>query len=425
MKLPFLAFAVVAPLALTGATSIARAADAAKPDAIRIVPCDQPVKSTKRGVCLNEGSAADFMALSPSVSWWYSWFYKDTQNPPAAANMEFLPMAWGKRQEDLDGLKEYLKTHTPSHVLTLNEPNLKGQAFITPKESAEFYKQVKAVTDAHNIPLVGPHMSLGSAEGDSITAYDPIEKKDVTYTFMVPYLKAFMNYVGDTEVPAVAAHTYGNGGELNWMTGMMHDEFKRDVWITEFAQWNAGSADEEIDYMIQSVDLFERTPYVKGYAWFKERVNDNNKLSLLGKSGELTPLGKAYVQMPTHDPNVFYALPGRLQAQSYLTATKAEVTRTKDGDGFLEMQVSGTDNALDYNVFTEKAGSFPLGIRFKAAQGTKIDISANGKVLASVEAREDSWQTAQTTVELPKGQQTLRVHASGWTHLNWMEFGGK
>lgn len=37
-----------------------------------LVECDQPVKSAKRGVWVNEISDADFMALSPSVSWYYT-----------------------------------------------------------------------------------------------------------------------------------------------------------------------------------------------------------------------------------------------------------------------------------------------------------------------------------------------------------------
>ena len=58
---------------------------------IQILPCDQPVKSPKRGLCLNKMDRADFMAVAPGVSWWYNWHYKDTQNAPAEAKMEFLP----------------------------------------------------------------------------------------------------------------------------------------------------------------------------------------------------------------------------------------------------------------------------------------------------------------------------------------------
>ena len=206
---------------------------------IRVVPCDQPVKSTKRGVCVNQMDAKDFMALSPSVSWFYTWHFAPTMEIPKAANMEFLPMVWGARPDSLTGLETYLADHKPRRVLALNEPNLKGQAFISPQETAQWYKKIKAIADKHDIPVVGPHMALGSSEGDSIKALDPIEKKELTYTYMVPFVKAFLSYMGDTPVDAVGAHSYGNFGELNWMTGMLQDEFKRPAWITEFAWWGA------------------------------------------------------------------------------------------------------------------------------------------------------------------------------------------
>ena len=409
------------PAFLAIAAPLAHAADDAK---IRVVPCDQPVKSTKRGVCVNQMDAKDFMALSPSVSWFYTWHFTPTMEVPKAANMEFLPMVWGARPESLDGLKTYLADHKPSHILALNEPNLKGQAFITPQESAEWYKKIKAIADEHNIPVVGPNMALGSAEGDSIKAYDPIDKKEVTYTFMVPYVKAFLNYMGDTEVTAVGAHSYGNGGELTWMTGMLGEEFKRPAWITEFAWWGASDIAAERDYMIQAVDLFERTPNVKGYAWFKERA-DYDKISLLGKnSGELTLLGQTYVDMPVHDANVYYQLPGRLQAESYFAASKNEIGLTTDDNGFLEMRPDG-GATLDYNVAVEKAGTYALQFRCKGAEGTKFDVLAGDKVLASAPIAATGWQTIQTSIELPKGNQTLRVRPSGYARFNWMEFGAK
>ncbi|BCM92931.1 hypothetical protein IAD21_04815 [Abditibacteriota bacterium] len=395
------------------------------PTGVRVVPCDQPVKSTKRGVCVNNMDAKDFMALSPSVSWWYNWHFTNTLDAPKEANMEFLPMAWGASPDALSGLKTYLTRHKPGHVLALNEPNLKGQAFITPEQSADFYKQVKAAADTYNIPVVGPHMALGSGTADSVKAMDPIDKKEVTYTFMVPFVKAFLNYTGNTDVSAVAAHSYGNFGELNWMTGMLHDTFQRPVWVTEFAQWNAASPEAERDYMIQSVDLFERTPYVKGYAWFKERVKDNAKISLLDKdSGKLTMVGEAYVNMPVHDPQVYYRLPGRLQAESYLEMQKPNIGLTKDGEGFLEVMPDG-DTWIDYNVAVERAGQFSVTIRCKAAVGTKFDILSGTTVLGSAQATGDEWQTLTASIVLPKGNQTIRIRPSAYAHLNWMEFGAQ
>ena len=405
-----------------GAALPALAADAG----IRIVPCDQPVKSAKRGLCLSHMDARDYMALSPSVSWFYNWHFKDTDGAPPEAKMEFLPMVWGNRPADLDGLKTYLATNKPSRILAINEPNLKGQAFISPEQTAQLYKQIKEIADAYKIPVIGPNMSLGSPTGSSITALDPIEKKEVTYTFMTPFEKAFLSYMGETSVPAVAAHSYGNIGELKWMVGMLHQEFNRPVWVTEFAQWGAPSDEAERDYLIQAVDLFERTPYVEGYAWFKERVGGNPRLSLLEKeSGKLTPLGETYVNMPVHDPNVFYRLPGKLQAESFVGSEQAEIGATGDGEGFLEMKLTGLHGWLDYNVAVEKPGNFALKVRFSGNAATSIEVLSGDKVLATAKASQKGWQTAETSITLPAGTQTLRVRTSTTARLNWLEFSKK
>jgi hypothetical protein len=407
-----------APLHLLCLVSLA-AANAAD---IQIVPCDQPVRSAKRGLCLNKMDRKDFLAIAPGVTWWYNWHYKDTQNAPAEAKMEFLPMAWGDRREDLAGLKSYLASNKPRVVLAINEPNLKDQAFIPPEQTARLYRDIKAIADARGIPVVGPHMALGSPPEGSITAEDPVEKKKVTYTFMNPFLKAFFHYMGDTAIPAVAAHSYGNFGELKWMTEMMHKEYGRPVWVTEFADWHAKDAEAELDYLIQSVDFFERTPYVEGYAWFKERVGGNPKLSLLGKSGELTPLGEAYVNMPVHDPKIYYRLPGKLEAERYVTMNGAEIARTKDTDGFLEMQCLGPQNGIDYNVAPAVAGKYKVDFRFSAKNPVTLEILSGDKVLAKADSAGAGWQNAQTTIDLPAGAQTLRFRPSSPVRLNWVNF---
>src|SRR5438093_7023297 len=142
---------------------------------IRVVNCDANVQNLKRGVCANKLEAADFKALSPSVSWYYSWFFEETSRPPADGKIEFLPMVWGADEKRLEGLRRYLAGgHRPRAVLALNEPNLKDQAFIPPESAAAFYTKIKAVADQYRIPTIGPHMALGSPTEASIKAIDPI-----------------------------------------------------------------------------------------------------------------------------------------------------------------------------------------------------------------------------------------------------------
>ena len=412
-------------LCLFSAGSLGSLAAAGEPV---IVPCDRPVQSHKRGVCVNNAAPEDFLALAPGVSWYYTWHFTDTNHAPAKANITFLPMVWGNRPADLAGLADYLKSHKPPYVLAINEPNLKGQAFIDPATTAELYGKIKTIADRHHIPVVGPHMALGSAENASITAMDPISKKKVTYTFMTPFLKAFMHDLGSTEVAAVAAHSYGNLGEFKWMIDMMHKEFQRPVWITEFANWQARDNNAEIDHLIQSVDLMERTPYVQGYAWFKERAKDNTKISLLGPApGSLTPLGKAYVNMPVHDPNIFYQLPGRLQLESYTAMENADISLTKDQDGFLEMDVLDAKSWLDYQVAADGTQPFTANLRLATSVGAKITLTTatGNRTLAEFTANAKGWQTLTATIQLPPGKSSFRLRANSATRLNWLEFSRK
>lgn len=413
--------ATSALLTLVAATTTAWADTSGSPK-IRIVACDEQVQSHKRGVCANHLAPEDFKALAPGVSWWYNWHFDTQEQPPQGVPMEFIPQVWGNNPKDLDGLEKYLANHTPHAIFTLNEPNLRGQAFITPEASADFYIKVKAIGDKHHLPVVGPHMALGSATNASIKALDPIEKKEITYTSMEVFLKAFMFYAGKTEIGGMGVHSYGNTGELQWAMGLVHKDFNCPVWVTEFAQWKTPNAAAGAKYLVQAVDMLERTPYVSGYAWFKERVDSNPSISLFEKGpGKLTPMGKAYVAMPVHDADVFYRLPGRLPAANYVNMEKSEITPTSDADGFLEMDSSDAGSWIEYNVQVDKAGEYTVKVR--ASGSGKIEWSKAGQSLASVSPTGKEWQTLETTVQLSAGPQTLRVNfAAKGIGLEWIEF---
>lgn len=412
---------VVAGAMLCGGTSlVADTTDAAAP--VRVVNCDEKVQSHKRGICENHLQADDFRALAPGVSWYYNWHFETEDKPPSDAPMEFIPMAWGDRQESLDGLSHYLQEadKKPRVVLAINEPNLKGQAFINPEETATLYKKIKDIADQYQLTVVGPNMSLGSPTDSSITAMDPVENKQVTYTFMVPFLKAFDYFLGDIKTPALGLHTYGSIGEMKWAVDSMHKEFNCPIWVTEFAEWHASDNAAERDYLIQATDFLERTPYVAGYAWFKERVADNTKISLLDtEAGKLTPLGEAYVALPVHDADLYYRIPGKLAAGKYVAIDQADILSNSHTD--LLVSTSAPGATADYNIQVDSAGAYNLGLR---VFGTgKIDVMEKDQVLGSGTAGGDEVQTLQIPAQLPAGPQTLRIRfASSGTILSSIEF---
>jgi hypothetical protein len=412
-------FAVAAPTAL--------AADTGAAASTRIVRCDEHIRSRKRGICANRLEPADFTALAPGVSWYYDWFYKPDGTPPPGLRFEFVPMVWGDRADDLAGLNRYLATAKPRPrvVLAINEPNLRGQAFITPQATAAAYARARAIASRYGLPVVGPQMALGSAAADSITAPDPIDGRTETYTFMIPFLKAVLYYAdhGDnpTAVGPVSLHTYGSIGELHWAVDLMHKDFGRPVWVTEYA--HTPNASEGLTYLMQATDYLERTPYVPGYAWFKERGNGLSS-SLLSAPGQLTALGQAYVNMPVHEQDVYYRIPGRLQAEDYVSMAGAEIWPTSDIDGFADMASNAPDAWLDYNLFVDRPGMYAVRLRVTGEAGD-ISFFAGNQALGVAHLAQGSnvWQTVTTTIRLTAGAQTLRVRLpSSGQRLNWIEF---
>ncbi len=410
-SIPFLAGAALLCSGIGGAL----ADTTTSAPAIRIVNCDDPVQSLKRGICENHLDEADFRAFAPGVSWYYNWHYETQDKPPSDVPMDYIPMAWGDRQEALDGLDHYLQEapKKPRVVLAINEPNLKGQAFISPEATATLYKKIKDIADKYQLSVVGPNMSLGSPADGSIQAQDPIENKQVTYTFMVPFLKAFFYFVdqGKTDPPAaLGLHTYGSIGELKWAVDDMHKEFNSPVWVTEYAEWHASDDKDERDYLIQATDFLERTPYVQGYAWFKERA-DNTKISLLDKEpGKLSDLGQVYVTMPAHDdPNLFYRIPGKLSAGKYYEIDQADILTNSHNNILVTASAAGA--TADYNIQVDNAGAYKLNLR---TLGTgPIDVLEKDQVLGSVTAGGDEVQTLTVTAQLPAGTQTLRIRFGG------------
>ncbi len=472
-------------------------------DSIRVVDVDDKVVSRKRGVCENSLSSADFTALAPGVSWFYNWSYSTSDIPPADAAMTFLPMVWGTAPANLPGLSAYLANANPKPpvILGINEPNLKGQAFIDPQTTANFFAQIKATGDQYAIPVIGPNMALGSAAEDSITAYDPIQHMIVTYTSGESFMNAFFYYTnailnpsalavnsfssdGNTftmkissyagrdyqlfktnaldsdswtavetkpgtgseltfsythapndaqefysikttgtsaGVPAVAFHTYGGLGELQYFVQHFYDLYHRPVWVTEFALWSAGSP------AAARITSSRRPTFSSNHRWLPAMPGSRSEapvtpnLSLLAaQPGALTLAGQAYVDLPSHDPDLYHRLPGRLQAESYLHASNCGMRVTTDTDGEFDLTLSANPQ-LDYNLQVDIAATYT--IKFRAAGIGTVTLLQDGVTLASIDTKNSGWQTVSISAALPAGAQTVQVKAVGSVNaLNWIEF---
>jgi len=250
--------------------------------------------SCKRGVAYGHHSVADLGALSAGVSWWYNWDFQPEQALRAGAyrdaGVEYAPMIWGKASD-----RAAAKTAIADDarvLLGFNEPNFGEQANLSATAAAALWPELEAIADAKGLRLVSPAVNFC---GGNCQDTDPFH-----------YLDAFFAACSGCRVDAIAIHLYvgcspSGDNKAEWLINHVEtykSRFSKPLWLTEFACDSAKNAAEQQTFMEDAVAYLEGEPRVERYAWFSGRATNVAYVDLLGDSGQLTPLGKAYVNAP-------------------------------------------------------------------------------------------------------------------------------
>ncbi len=257
-----------------------------------------PPKSAKRGVAYDLASQADLQALSPGVSWWYNWGSTPNGavpvNYPTQYAMDYYPMLWNG---NFDGaaVESFLRAHpTIQYLLVLNEPNVGGQAYMTPQQAAQLWPRYEAIAADTGVKIVGPQITWGTMPNYS----DPVVWMDAFYA---AYEAANNNRQPRIDYLGFHWYDYGLDSQLNRL-----DKYNKPIWLTEFANWHSQNdgaqittAAEQETQMTAMVAASEQRSDVFRYAWFTGRVSpDPHYSSLLAGSGQLTELGQHYLSLP-------------------------------------------------------------------------------------------------------------------------------
>jgi hypothetical protein len=383
------------------------------------LPCNAPVQSAKRGLAAegDQGNSqplvqADFAALSPGISWWYDWGYSPSPGQVDTNGfMQYLPMDWGGGTQDINGVLDWLENNHPAAVLAINEPSLSGQADLTPAQTATDIQNLQSA--AGDFTVVAPQMALG-------TPYDGGTWQQ--------YLTEVFDHLGTNTPAATGLHCYADFATLtNAFTTMTNITGGLPVWITEFSDRNASSLTNQMAYMIQAVDWMERTPGVAHYAWYKDRNSKDNPYSdiLSATNGLLTALGNVYVNLPIHDPTLYYTIPGQLQAARYAAMNAVALQPTTDTNGLFEVGQIASGSWLDYNLDVPTNGIYTLSVRVGGVSPAQFQILSGSAVLARVNAPFSGHATLTVgKLSMPAGHQTLRLQATGPGSLllGWLQW---
>lgn len=381
------------------------------------------VKNPKRGLAYGYHSAADFQAISGSLSWWYNWYHAPESGVAEIFEehkMEFIPMAWNASY-NAGKLRDFFSNNPEArYLLGFNEPNFKDQANMTPLAAAAAWPGLEAIADEFGLKLVGPAVNwCGSCVSEGGTTFNnPYE-----------YLDAFFEACPDCRVDYIAVHNYMcyAGPLIDYLEGFR--KYGKKIWLTEFACWDQANItlDMQKNLLIGALDYLDNDTMIYRYSWFTGRSNSGPFINIFEKeAGRLSELGELYVNYnPIHDTSRYFPVPARIEAENYSSMSGIALEGTSDFDGIANVGWIDANDWLEYNLNASDSGSYYLYIRYAATANASINILKNDSLETSVQLNSSggwqNWRTIKSQVHLDSGKVKLCFFSpDGRFNLNWL-----
>jgi hypothetical protein len=403
--------------------------------------------SPKRGIAGDMLDANDLASVKGYLTWYYNW-----ANTPQAAvigtyqnSIEYCPMLWNGTW-NAAALTTYLSAHPDvKYLLTFNEPNLTGQANMTPAAAAALWPQVVSIANTYNLQIVSPAMATYCTAG-CVAGYA------TGATTGEKWLDDFFTICPTCRVDYIAIHVYdtfyfgftGNVG--NNVTGFK--KYGKPLWVTEF-DYNGGTTTaQHAGLMVEAIDFLETDPQIFRYAWFLTRSSPSGTSTdiLTQATGGYTNLGLIYTNMASYDQNYYHTVNNTIEAEHYIDKSisacgwngsictwpgSVYLETTTDVSGILDAYnfiTPAFGDTLFYNVNIPTTQAYTIDFRYKnTTASTQILVhNAAGTLLGTSAALNTTgvWTTINLAgINLASGKQKIYLTvANGSTFkLNWLK----
>ena len=248
-------------------------------------PTPVTVTSQRKGVSTWNFSGVTQALTESGASWYYNW--GATPNGiTAPASASFVPMIWGAANvttATLDQVKQ-----EGNVLLGFNEPDMSGQANMTPQQALNLWPEL---------------MATGMTLGSPAVATDAATPGG--------WLDQFMSgaKARGYRVNFITVHWYGgNFGtgpavqELESYLQAIYDQYHLPIWVTEFALANYGGSTptfpteaQQAAFMTASASMLDGLSYVQRYAWFALPATSGSGTTGLFNAGPTaTEVGRAF-----------------------------------------------------------------------------------------------------------------------------------
>jgi len=248
-----------------------------------------PAAAQKAGIGAWENSRQNIIGWiedAPSLGWYYNWRTDQIHSPGRTQrDVDFVPMIHSAKD-----VNKRIRSDRPVRVLLgFNEPDGGSgnhQANLSVNKAIELWPKL----ERRGLRLGSPATTQGQTIGANSWQHrfmDQVEQKGLRVDFM-------------------AVHYYSTSGDVGefrrWLQSV-HREYRRPIWVTEFARidWrrpHAVSYEQNAKFIQQSMIMMEKLPYVERYAWFAANPypwdGQVPKINLVDDNLSPTPVGVAF-----------------------------------------------------------------------------------------------------------------------------------
>lgn len=256
---------------------------------------------TKKGICVNTrdmGAALD--PANMNIGWYYDWGYKSFKDlnyrNHKFDDVEFVPMVYGEPTVEFSKIFDFVKEKQYKYLLAFNEPDLQSESNISANTALMRWN--------YEFRKYKGNMRLGSP---AISTATPLVEST---KWWIPFWNG-LSTAAKSDMSFIAVHKYyenysaKTAYEFLMLIDETYEKYKKPIWVTEFALWNADknnpqSAKNAQEFLkIVCKGLNERS-FVERYSWFcpnyKETAASASSLWDYD-SGALTTMGKMYAQI--------------------------------------------------------------------------------------------------------------------------------
>lgn len=218
-----------------------------------------------------------------NLGWYYNW--RPTRKIAPVPGVEFVPMFWGPTDVTPENLAA-VGASEATHVLGFNEPDMVGQANLTPDECLAWWPK-----------LMDLKQKLGSPAPAVSTWLDSFLPEAKRRGLRIDFVCLHM-YPDISDPQAVE--------KVVSMLEQAHRKYELPIWFTECGaadvsawrqpQFHKPTPEMAENFVRELIPRLEALPYVERYAWFADRADDEYAIGSIFDPHvhRLTRVGKVF-----------------------------------------------------------------------------------------------------------------------------------